>query len=145
MSSVRTIRQIAQLLGSVVCLMLALQGCEVAQDRVYILTEPTADTAALSLGPTQANLIDALQDFSEDHDFQCRQHVKRWDEWSCAGPHSMRITFEPDRGKNRFVAEFTLVILSDDYPNDFRKFVNEFVEYMNTKFAGAVIHAAERP
>ena len=52
----------------------------------------------------------------------------------------MRITLEPDRGKNRFVAEFTLIIRSDEYASDFREYVDEFVNYMDMRFGGAVVH-----
>jgi len=91
--------------------------------------------------PAQADLIESMQDFAELHGSRCRQHVKRWDEWSCAGPHGMRITLQKERGKNRFLAEFTLVILEDGYADDYREYVDQFVGYMDAKFGDAVVYA----
>jgi hypothetical protein len=143
-SSICEIRKAALAAGWVVCLTLVLLGCEVAQERVYIYTQPIANESLFNSGPTQADLIEALQEFAKAHGFRCRQHVKRWDEWSCVGPHGMRITFEPDRGKHRFVAEFTLVIRSEEYASDYREFVDQFVDDMHIRFAGSVIDAAQR-
>ena len=121
-------------------LMLLICGCEVAQESVFLNTEPINSDTKASSTPTQTELVEALQNFAEVNDFQCRQNVKRWDEWTCAGPHAMRITFEPDRGKNRFVAEFTLVIRSDEYARDYRRFVDHFVEDMKSRFGDFVVH-----
>jgi len=48
---------------------------------------------------------------------------------------------QKDRGKNRYVAEFTLVILQDDYADDYREYVDRFVGYVNARFGDAVVYA----
>ena len=123
-------------------LLIAIQGCDIAQERVYILTESTRQDVLFDTKPNQATLVEALQLFAKTHSTRCRQHVKRWDEWSCNGPNGTRITFQKDRRKNRFVAEFTLVIRSDNSANEFHEYVEEFCEYMEARFDNAVLHIA---
>ncbi len=121
----------------------AFQGCDVAQDRVYIYTNSSQSGIAFNTNPTQAALIKALQKFAESHDTRCRQHVKRWDEWSCDGPGGIRITFEPDRGKDRYIGEFTLVTGSSHSAAELRHFVGQFAGFMDAQFGDAVLYVAE--
>jgi len=118
--------------GLAACLLTA--GCEVARERVYLPVRSGSVSENLELAPTQRELTDALLAFASDRGFRCRQHVKRWDEYACNGPHDMRITFEPDRGKGRFVAEFTLVYRSTQEAADLDLTVDEFVRHMNARF-----------
>ena len=125
-------------------LLLAMQGCDVAQERVYILTETSQEDLSLDSRPSQAILIEALQQFAAIDDTRCRQHIKRWDEWSCNGPNGTRITFLKDRGKDRYVAEFTLVIGRNRAAKDFREYVDKIVRFMNTRFGDAVLYVAQQ-
>ncbi len=124
-------------------LLMAMQGCDVAQERVYILTETHLEDLSFSTRPGQTTLIDALQQFSETHDTRCRQHVKRWDEWYCTGPNGTRVTFLKDPGKDRYVAEFTLVIGPNRPMHEFQEYVDEFVSFMNARFGDAVLFVAQ--
>lgn len=125
----------ALLLMAALPVVLTLHGCEIAQERVHITIE---DTALANAIPNQDALIEALQQFAESHDTRCRPHIKRVEEWSCQGPNRMHITFKEDLGKDRFVAEFTLVIYPEGTADEFHEYVNEFVGYMSTRFGEAV-------
>lgn len=129
----------------VLLLLIVLQGCDIAQERVYILTDTFRDIPSFDIRPGQARLIDALQQFAVISDTRCRQHIKRWDEWYCTGPHGTRLTFLIDRGKDRYVAEFTLVIGPQRPSKEFHKYVDEFVNFMNTRFGDAVLYVAQEP
>lgn len=78
-SSICETRKAALAADWVVCLTLVLLGCEVAQERVYIHTERMANESLFNSGPTQVDLIEALQAFAKANGIRCRQHVKRWD------------------------------------------------------------------
>lgn len=127
----------------VLVLFMAMQGCDVAQERVYILTETPQEDLTFDTRPGQAILIEALQQFAATHDTRCRQHIKRWDEWNCNGPKGTRVTFLKDPGKDRYVAEFTLVIGPNRPMNEFQDFVEEFVSFMNSRFGDAVLFVAQ--
>jgi hypothetical protein len=74
--------------GTIVLLLfIAMQGCDIAQERVYIQTETSRDNLSFDTRPSQTTLIDTLQQFAETHDTRCRQHIKRWEEWYCTGPN----------------------------------------------------------
>jgi hypothetical protein len=92
---------------------------------------------------SQIQLVEALQTFFSDRGMRCRQHVRWWDEWSCKGPHGMRATFQPDRGRDRYVAEFTLVLREVGHATDHLELIDEFSDYMRTEFSNALVHAAE--
>lgn len=122
-------------------LLVLLSGCEVAQNRVYILLLPGSASAANSALPNQGELTEALQEFIQRHGGRCRQHVKRWDEWACNGPIDIRVTFEPDRGKDRCIADFSLVARTAQEQEKFDAFVDEFANAMEAKFPGAILYA----
>ena len=124
-------------------LFIAIQGCDVAQERVYILTETQQEDLSFDTRPSQTTLIDTLQQFAETHDTRCRQHIKRWDEWYCTGPNGTRLTFLKDRGKDRYVAEFTMVIDPQRPAQEFHDYVDEFVSFMNSRFGDAVLYVAQ--
>lgn len=130
----------AQHLLFLLACLLVLIGCEIAQNRVVVLISPANLSSAPNSLPNQAELTAALQEFARQSGSRCRQHVKRWDEWSCNGTDGTRITLEPDRGKNRFVAEFTLVIRYEAQQMEFDTFVDEFATFIEDRFPGAVLY-----
>lgn len=120
-----------------------MQGCDVDQERVYILTETSREDLTFSTRPSQATLIEALQQFAATHDTRCRQHIKRWDNWYCTGPEGTRLTFLKNPCKDRYVVEFTLVIGPTRPVNEFQDYVNEFVSFMEVRFGNAVLFVAQ--
>ena len=118
----------------IVAASLCIAGCDVTQERRYLKVRPASLSDSIQVAPTQSQLVGALLEFASDQGFRCRQHVKRWDEYSCNGPQDMRITFEPDWGRDQFVVEFTLVTTSEESRAGLRETVEEFEKHMNTRF-----------
>lgn len=124
-------------------LLVTLQGCDIAQESVYILTETNQQDLLFSTRPSQASLFEALQLIAATHDTQCRQHIKRWDEWNCNGPMGTRVKLQKEPGKDRYVVVFTLVIGPIRPGNEFQDYVNEFINFMEVRFGNAVLFVAQ--
>lgn len=98
-------------LVSAASLAILLSGCGAWENAtVTIAYSPDTKQEAWRSGKSPRQQVEAaFREFSLQHGYKCRPHIKRVEEITCRGPQDLYLTFQPTTNKPEFVARFSWV------------------------------------